>query len=169
MTFDTRTEATIATLTPATQAIARTFLQAIIQSNRLPRGWQIKLISGLRTYEQQQALYDEGRTTPGPVVTDAPPGYSNHNFGIAFDLGIFNDAGQYIDDLVDSGVMTEKEVSFYYRQFPPIARPLGLIWGGDWVTIDDEPHYETNPFPGLTEDQKLAKLRSMREAGEAIA
>ncbi len=34
---------------------------------------------------------------PGPIVSDAPAGYSNHNFGIAFDVGIFN-GGLYLDD-----------------------------------------------------------------------
>lgn len=32
-------------------------------------------------------LYRQGRTNPGPKVT--PAGYSNHNFGVAFDVGIF--------------------------------------------------------------------------------
>lgn len=168
-TFDPRTEANLATLTPNTQAVARKFLSAIIESNRLPSGWSVRIISGTRTYDQQNTLYAEGRTTPGRIVTNAPGGYSNHNFGIAFDLGIFNAKGQYIDDLSDSGAMTEKEISSYYRMFPAIARPLGLTWGGDWISIDDEPHYELHPWPGLSEDQTLAKLRAMHANGEAIA
>jgi len=46
----------------------------------------LKLISGLRTYEEQDALYAQGRTAPGPKVTNAPGGHSNHNFGLAFDM-----------------------------------------------------------------------------------
>lgn len=169
MTFDPRTEANIATLTPATQVKARAFLQAIQESNRLEPGWAVKIISALRSYAEQEVLYEQGRTTPGHIVTDAPPGYSNHNFGIAFDLGIFNAQGQYIDDLADSGKMTQKEISSYYRLFPAIARPMGLEWGGDWVSLDDEPHYEMNPWPDMTEQDKLARLRAMKAAGEAIA
>jgi len=169
MTFDPRTETNIATLTPNTQAVARKFMQAVIESNRLPSGWTVKIISGLRSYEQQAALYAQGRDGHGgKIVTNAGPGYSNHNFGTAFDIGIFNATGHYIDDLVDSGVMTEKQVGFYYELFPAIGRALGLIWGGDWKSIDDEPHYELNQYPALSENDKLAKYRAMREAGEAI-
>lgn len=170
MIFDPRTEACIATLTPATQAKARAFLQAIIESNRLPAGWEVKIISGTRTYEEQAALFAQGRTVPGPIVTDAPQGYSNHNFGIAFDLGIFDPVGKYIDDLPqdEPASWTEKDVSGYYRLLAPIGVALGLVWGGDWSSIDDEPHYEMNPWPGLSEDQKLAKLRAMVAEGETI-
>jgi peptidoglycan L-alanyl-D-glutamate endopeptidase CwlK len=171
MTFDPRTEANIATLTPATQAKARNFLQAIAESNRLPAGFTVKIIAGTRTYAEQDALYAQGRTTPGPIVTNAAGGYSNHNFGIAFDLGIFNPDGKYIDDLPDvpgSG-WTEANVSHSYRTLAPIGRSLGLEWGGDWLSIDDEPHYELNPWPGQTENWKLAKLRDMTANGEAIA
>ena len=168
MTFDDRSETNIASLTPNTQAKARAFLTAIAESKRMPDGWAVKIISGLRDYHTQQVLFDEGRKTPGKIVTNAPPGYSNHNFGIAFDLGIFNDKGQYIDDLTDTGAITEKEVSFYYRQLVPLGKALGLEWGGDWVAIDDEPHWELNPWPELSESAKLSKLRAMTANGEPI-
>lgn len=169
MPFDDRSEANIATLTPNTQVKARAFLQAIIESNRLPHNWTCKIISGTRTYDQQNALYAEGRTTPGHVVTNAPGGYSNHNFGVAFDLGIFDDKGRYIDDLPGVDIQwSEKLVSNYYRLLVPIGHALGLIWGGDWTSITDEPHYELHPWPGLSENDTLAKLRAMHAAGEAI-
>jgi peptidoglycan L-alanyl-D-glutamate endopeptidase CwlK len=171
MIFDNRSEANISTLTPATQVKARAFLQAAIESNRLAAGWKISIISGTRTYQAQDILFAEGRTTPGPIVTNAPAGYSNHNFGIAFDIGIFNDQGQYIDDLPDSvpTQWTQADVSRYYRALAPIGRALGLEWGGDWSSIDDEPHYELNPWPDLAENEKLEKLRAMHDAGEEIA
>lgn len=53
--------------------------------------------SGLRTYEEQNALYAQGRTAPGNKVTNAKGGFSNHNFGIAFDIGIFEGA-KYLGD-----------------------------------------------------------------------
>ena len=52
----------------------------------------IKVISGLRTYDEQNGLHAKGRTTPGKIVTNARGGYSNHNFGIAFDIGVFEGA-----------------------------------------------------------------------------
>ncbi len=58
---------------------------------------------GTRTYQQQMALYLQGRNTPGPhageahypalglTVTKARPGESEHNFGIAIDSTRDND------------------------------------------------------------------------------
>lgn len=41
---------------------------------------------GFDTYAAQNALYAQGRTKPGRVVTNAPGGYSAHNFGLAVDF-----------------------------------------------------------------------------------
>ncbi|MCE0499451.1 MAG: M15 family metallopeptidase [Methylacidiphilales bacterium] len=166
--MDQRTLDNIATLIPAAQDKARAFMDAIAESNRLPTGWYVSIISGLRSYAEQDILYQEGRTTPGPIVTNAPAGYSTHNFGVAFDLGIFDADGRYIDDLPDRGIMSEAQVSDYYRYLAPIGKALGLIWGGDWESIDDEPHYELNLWPDLRETERLAKLRYLHSRGEEI-
>jgi len=167
--MDQRSLDNIATLIPAVQDKARDFMGAIAESRRLPDGWYVSIISALRTYHEQDILYAQGRTTTGPVVTDAPAGWSNHNFGTAFDLGIFNDAGQYIDDLPDRGLMTQHDVSNYYCLLAPIGKALGLTWGGDWESIDDEPHYELQLWPDLSEEENLAKLRALHDAGLPIS
>ena len=81
---DSRSEKYIATLLPEVQPIARALVQKAGQN-----GIRIKVISGLRTYTEQDELYAQGRTTTGPKVTNARGGHSNHNFGIAFDIGVF--------------------------------------------------------------------------------
>jgi peptidoglycan L-alanyl-D-glutamate endopeptidase CwlK len=40
----------------------------------------------LRTNAEQDALYAQGRTTPGPIVTNARGGQSAHNYGLAIDV-----------------------------------------------------------------------------------
>lgn len=40
----------------------------------------------LRSFEEQAALYAQGRTTPGRIVTRAQPGASAHNYGLAVDV-----------------------------------------------------------------------------------
>ena len=40
----------------------------------------------LRSNEEQAALYAQGRTAHGPKVTNAPPGQSAHNYGLALDV-----------------------------------------------------------------------------------
>jgi hypothetical protein len=58
-TVDTRSETTIATLLPEIRPYARALVQRAASA-----GITIKIISGLRTYEEQEALYAKGRTKP---------------------------------------------------------------------------------------------------------
>ncbi len=144
-TLDSRSAAAIATLLPAAQRAARRLLAAA-NDGRLGEGIVVKIICGTRSYAEQSALYAQGRATPGPIVTDAPAGYSNHNFGIAFDVGIFQ-RGEYLDD------------SPLYAEVGALGRSQGLEWGGDWTSFRDEPHFQL-AYPGT-----LAQARAFVAAG----
>jgi D-alanyl-D-alanine carboxypeptidase len=144
-TLDPRSAAAIATLLPAAQRAARRLL-ASANDGRLGPGVVVKVICGTRTYAEQTALYAQGRTTPGLMVTDAPAGYSNHNFGIAFDVGVFL-RGEYQDE------------SPLYARVGAIGRSQDLEWGGDWTSFPDEPHFQL-PWPGT-----LAQARALVAAG----
>ena len=52
------------------------------------QGLQIKIGETLRTKAEQDALYAQGRTKPGSIVTNAPgASYSSyHQWGTAFDI-----------------------------------------------------------------------------------
>src|SRR4051812_14421962 len=63
---DSRSEKSIGTLLPEVQPLARLFVRKAAAA-----GVTIKIISGLRTYAEQDALYAQGRTKPGPKVTNA--------------------------------------------------------------------------------------------------
>jgi len=143
--IDPRSAAAIATLLPAAQRAARALLAAA-NDGRLGAGIVVKIICGTRTYAEQTALYAQGRTAPGPIVTDAPAGYSNHNFGIAFDVGIFN-GGVYLED------------SPLYAKVGALGCVQGLTWGGDWPSFPDEPHFQL-PWGG-----SLAEARALVAEG----
>ena len=49
-------------------------------------GIDVLITSTYRDNESQGALYAQGRSTPGPRVTNARPGESFHNYRIAFDF-----------------------------------------------------------------------------------
>jgi peptidoglycan L-alanyl-D-glutamate endopeptidase CwlK len=144
-TFDPRTETNIKTLLPAAQEKAREFMAACLAA-----GITLKIIGGTRTYDEQNALYEQGRTTSGSIVTNARGGYSWHNFGIAWDIGIFVDS-KYLDE------------SPLYAKAGAIGKSLGLEWGGDWTTIQDEPHFQLKL--GMT----LAECRERVANGQSIA
>jgi peptidoglycan L-alanyl-D-glutamate endopeptidase CwlK len=148
MTFDSRTESNLATLHPEAQKRARAFMSAAC-SMAAQRDLQVRIICGTRTWAEQDALYAKGRTTPGPIVTKARGGQSNHNFSIAFDVGVFSfDGKKYLGDHA------------FYRELGPLGESLGFEWGGRWK-FRDEPHYQLRPAwaAGLPEREMLASLR----------
>ncbi len=151
-TADPRSEKNIATLLAEVQPLARALVQKATLS-----GIRIKVISGLRTYAEQDALYAQGRTQPGPKVTSARGGYSNHNFGIAFDVGVF-EGNQYLGE------------SPKYKAVGVLGMDLGLEWGGNWKTIVDQPHFQLRPAwaRDLTERAMLAELRTRAANGTAV-
>jgi peptidoglycan L-alanyl-D-glutamate endopeptidase CwlK len=165
---DARSEANIVTLLPAVRGIARGFLFRL-NAELMP--FTAKIISGTRTYEEQDALYAEGRTKPGAIVTNARAGYSNHNFGIAFDIGIFTTGGHYADEMAERKLFSTAKLEELYRKAGAIGKELGLLWGGDWKSIEDMPHFEWHPSwaASLTENAMLAELRTRKAKGQAIA
>ena len=148
--FDLRTEGNIQTLQPSVQIKAREFLKKV--NDRLGNENVVfKIISGTRTYAEQNALFAQGRTKfPGPIVTRARGGQSNHNFEVAWDIGLFV-SRQYVPE------------SDLYRKAGTVGKDLGLEWGEDWPSLQDEPHFQALP------EQQLAATRILFEAGEAIA
>lgn len=149
--FSARTEKVLATLLePA--AIAMRGLLHIARPIAAAEGCTVEAISGTRTWAEQDALFAKG-----PNVTRARGGYSNHNFGIAIDLGCFQN-GKYVDD---------KDGAKSSRIYKAIAaeakrRKLPIEWGGDWRSFKDYPHFE---FPtGYTP----AQMRDRMGRGLAI-
>ncbi len=147
--FDERSERNIATLHPKVRPLAR---QLVIDAAM--QGIAIKVTSGTRTYAEQDALYEQGRTKPGRIVTNARGGASNHNHGIAFDVTVFDGA-------------TPKYEGSEYKKVGAIGKRLGLSWGGDWVSMNDEPHFELRPdwSRSYSEATMLAELRRRHDNG----
>lgn len=91
-------------------------------------GVLLKVTQGRRTYDQQQVVWDQGRKTPGEIVTHSPPGYSWHNFGRAFDVAQVG-ADPYPSD------------EAFWEKVGDIGEMAGLTWGGRWKH-PDRPHFE---------------------------
>lgn len=147
-----RSEKVISTLLPQVRPYARA-----LYFKARDNGIAINIISGLRTYAEQDALHAQGRSKPGNVVTDAPAGYSNHNFGVAFDVGIF-DGNQYLGE------------SPKYKAVGVLGMELGLEWGGNWKTLVDQPHFQLRPewAIGISERDMLAEFRRRVAQGNAL-
>lgn len=149
---DARSERNIATLLPEVRPIARALVHKAAQA-----GIRIKVISALRTYAEQDALYAQGRTKPGRKVTNARGGWSNHNFGIAFDVGVF-EGSAYLAESVK------------YKAVGALGMDLGLEWGGSWKTLVDQPHFQLRPAwaEDMAEREMLAELRARVAEGAPV-
>ena len=115
--------------------------------NGFPANIRIRVVQGLRTIKEQDELYAKGRTTPGPVVTNARGGSSMHNYGLAVDFallydknsdGIFEELSwDIVRDFDKDGLIDWQEVVTQFDE-------IGFSWGGKWRTFKDYPHVEKN-------------------------
>jgi peptidoglycan L-alanyl-D-glutamate endopeptidase CwlK len=85
-------------------------------------GVPIRVTSGFRSFAEQDALYAQGRTKPGQIVTKAQGGQSLHNYGVAFDVW-------------PTGVQDWDTIG-------KCGESLGLEWGGRWTSFVDKPHFQ---------------------------
>lgn len=147
--IDRRSARNIATLHPRLAEIAVQFVKQCVSS-----GLDVRIICGTRTDAEQDALYALGRSRPGPVRTNARAGQSWHNYGLAFDIGVFEGA-KYLGD------------SALYAEAGKIGEALGLEWGGRWQFRDD-PHFQLRPrwAAGKREPEVLAELARRKRHGE---
>ncbi|KAB2328012.1 M15 family metallopeptidase [Cytobacillus depressus] len=106
----------------------------------------IIITQGLRTIAEQNNLYEQGRTKPGKVVTNARGGYSYHNFGLAFDFCVC--------DIVSGKLIPNWSVDNRWKRVGELGKALGLEWGGNWTSFRDYPHFQE------TFGLSLAQLRN---------
>jgi hypothetical protein len=118
-------------------------------------GFTYEVVQGLRTYAEQDKLFAQGRTAPGPVVTKARGGESNHNFGLAVDVCPYHNG----------------KLDWNYRAgflaLDAAAEKAGLMWGGDWKKFLDLPHLEL-PGPSLAQCRKLYALGKLVKVWTAV-
>jgi peptidoglycan LD-endopeptidase CwlK len=98
------------------------------------RGADYFAISGYRSPEEQAKLYFQGRTTPGKIVTNAKPGFSAHQYGIAVDW--CRDA-----DLDRRGLQPDWSLAAY-EILAEEAERLGLEAALRWKRFREGPHVQ---------------------------
>lgn len=116
-------------------------------------GLALMVTQGLRSMAEQDALFAQGRTAPGRIVTKARAGHSYHNFGLAFDVLVLDAMGKADWDTANPG----------WRLAGQVGKSLGLEWGGDWNDFPDLPHFQ------LTGGLSLGRCRTLCRSGlEAV-
>jgi hypothetical protein len=102
------------------------------------RGLNPKIVYTRRSCAEQNALYAQGRTTPGNIVTGAQGCRSWHVLGRAVDIDIGS------NNCAD------------YAELGAFWKSIGGVWGGDFPNIKDCVHFElrhpTLPLDALCPD-----------------
>lgn len=103
------------------------------------KGINIMVTDVFRSFEDQDRLYEKGRSSEGQIVTHAKGGESYHNFGLAIDFALLTGEGKAIWDTTYDGNGNGKSD---WMEVVAIAKDLGFEWGGDWAQFKDYPHLE---------------------------
>lgn len=119
----------------------------------------------MRTFDEQAALYAQGRTklfdAAGKklgVVTKANAGQSWHNYGLAIDIVLLKDTdgnGTFETASWEDTVDFDKDGKADWQEIVAIFKKYGWDWGGAWTGFKDKPHFEKR-F-GMTTAQAIAK------------
>ena len=112
-------------LHPFVQGLAKKFI-----SECKKQGIEILVTSTYRDKECQTALYAQGRTKPGKIVTDAKAGRSWHNWCVAFD----------VVPLVHG--KPDWDNNALWHKIGGIGKNVGLEWAGDWHSFQEFPHFQ---------------------------
>jgi len=133
-------------LLPKVQTMAITFIERCKQE-----GIELLITSTYRDKESQAALFAQGRTAPGKIVTNARAGQSFHNYRVAFDIVPLRNGKPVWNTANDDAVL--------WKRIGAIGKECGLEWAGEWRTFKEFPHFQFTG--GLT----LADF----QAGKALA
>ena len=94
-----------------------------------------------RCKTKQNHLFEQGRTRPGNIVTNARGGQSWHNWRLAFDI-FQNIRGQ------------EWNNPHFFETAGEIWEQMGGEWGGRWVRFRDKPHFQFTFGATITQMQQ---------------
>lgn len=131
------------TLHPYVKYLAKLFIKECNKENI-----EVKIISTYRTIDEQDELYNLGRSIPGVIITNIKGGHSHHNYGLAFDAL----------PVIDGN--TTKDREDILNKMGIIAKTLGLNWGGELKDGFYEPeHFE---WPG---EFSIPKTKSSKRRG----
>lgn len=119
----------ISHLHPKVARMAHEFLNACAKA-----GIDVIITSTYRDQDSQNALYAQGRSLPGRIVTNARGGQSWHNWRLAFDVVPMR-AGKPVWGSTGADLELWKRVG-------AIGESVGLEWAGRWVRFRELAHFQ---------------------------
>lgn len=112
-------------LHPQVKTLCQAFLDKCLDENI-----DVIITSTYRDSESQNALYAQGRTAPGHIVTNAKGGHSYHNYRVAFDfVPVVQGKAVWNDDAL-------------FQKCGEIGESVGLEWAGRWISFTERSHLQ---------------------------
>ena len=143
-------------LHPSIQPLVREFLARAKAS-----GYPLRITHGYRSIDEQNALYEQGRTKPGSIVTNAKGGQSFHNFGLAVD--VYDEVRGYNTDWDELGRIADG-VGLEHGDRGYVDLPHFQYRGG--LTLEHVQNGERPPILHLTNDDMTELEKQLLEAHE---
>lgn len=129
-------------LLPQVRTRVEAFLKAADEA-----GIDLLVTSTYRDNASQDALYAQGRTKPGRIVTNAKAGQSFHNYRCAVDVVPVRN-GKPVWDSKDP----------VWQTVGRLGKAAGLEWAGDWKRFKEFPHFQYTGGLTLAQLQQGAKI-----------
>lgn len=129
-------------LLPQVRTRVEAFLKAADEA-----GIDLLVTSTYRDNASQDALYAQGRTAPGRIVTNAKAGQSFHNYRCAVDVVPVRN-GKPVWDSKDP----------VWQTVGRLGKAAGLEWAGDWKRFKEFPHFQYTGGLTLAQLQQGAKI-----------
>ena len=160
----------LALLHPETFPVFKSFLDHAVKD-----GHRIMVVQTLRTREEQEALYGQGRQSTvlvnrlrkiaglppirqedNKVVTNAKPGSSWHEYGCAIDVCYLDGRARAVWD----------GPACKWETLGALGMGYMLIWGGTFKGFKDRPHFEYHPGGVTLAEMKLKYPHGYRPEGQ---
>ncbi len=138
------------------------------------------ITDGMRTFEEQDALYRKGRKLVNGtwipidpvhetgIVTKAKGGRSNHNYGLAIDSYPVIQGRVYTEIPEHASVQFRQRFRAIQKAIGEEGEAVGLTWGGRWTNFNDPPHLQLFPQAEMTPDRCLAIYQSGGNSLQAV-
>ncbi len=120
-------------------------------------GYDVRLIAGFRSFAEQQQRFEQGRSTPGKVLTDVDAGQSWHNYGLAVDIVLNDDDGR---------PAWPEDSAIFWQRLGDVTKAHGAVWGGLFgypAHVEYHPQFERGEAEMLIEDFESHGLEAIWE------
>jgi hypothetical protein len=120
-------------------------------------GYDVRVIGGFRSFAEQQQRFEQGRRSPGAILTDAEGGHSWHNYGLAVDIVLNDDDGR---------PAWPEECAMFWQRLGDVAVAHGAVWGGLFgypAHVEYHPRFERDHAGSLIEQFESHGLEAIWE------